>query len=251
MSSRSNTREKNRIQIEICVFSLEAAKKAATAGADRLELCSNPSEGGTTANQALIKAVCREVNIPVYPIIRPRGGDFNYSHSEFEQIKEDIDFCKKAGCKGIATSILSSDNQIDKKRLNEIVELASPLGVTFVRGFDLTQHPEEALKMLIDCGCERVLTSGQAEKAIDGLPLLKRLNTLASKHISVMPGSGINARNIKQIIDQSGVIEIHASARYLIPNTDTAIDKFGFGQQISCNEQQIKEMREIANQFNC
>lgn len=241
---------KNKITLEISAFSLEAAIQASLAGADRIELCSNPSEGGTTPSHALIKAACKNINIPVYPIIRPQGGSFCYSHEEFELIKEDVRLCKKAGCQGIATGILTHDDKVDEERLKEIVELAFPLKVTFIRAFDLVADPEAALLSIINAGCGRVLTSGLAEKVTEALPLIRKLQELADNRISIMPGSGIRSENMKTILEQTGVHEIHASARYLLPNKNPDIDRLGFGNKVTVDIRQIQEMSKIAKQMS-
>ncbi|MGM0376553.1 MAG: copper homeostasis protein CutC [Bacteroidota bacterium] len=239
----------NRFHIEISVFSLDAAIKAAKAGADRLELCSGPSEGGTTPPFSLIKAVCQKVNIPVYPIIRPQGGGFCYSDEEFEMMKEDILNCKTAGCSGIATGILNAEGKVDTMRLQELVERASPMSVTFIRAFDLVPKPQDAIEEILAAGCERILTSGQAPYATDALPLLQSLREKANGRISIMPGSGINNKNLQTILENTEVCEIHASARIAVDNENPAIDHLGFGQKINCNPEQIREMRQIADQW--
>ena len=236
--------------LEICVFSIDAALKADKAGADRIELCSNPLEGGTTPHHALVKAACKKTNLSVFPIIRPRGGDFCYSRDEYEMIKEDIIFCKEAGCQGIATGLLLSDNTVDVTRMSELVQLASPMQVTFIRAFDLTPDPEKALEAIIETGCQRILTSGQAPKAEEALPLLKRLNDLADDRISIMPGSGVRSSNINKIIENTGVHEIHSSARIFLPNSSVKADEMGFGQRVSCDEAQIRDMRKALDRLN-
>ncbi|PWD97885.1 copper homeostasis protein CutC [Marinilabilia rubra] len=237
------------MSLEICVFSIEAAIKADKAGANRIELCSNPGDGGTTPHHALIKAACEKTALDVFPIIRPSGGGFSYSNDEFNMIKEDILFCKEAGCQGIATGILHPDNTVDVDRMQEIVLLAAPMDVTFIRAFDLTPDPEEALQDLITAGCKRVLTSGQAQKAEEALPLIKKLTTLAKGKISIMPGSGVRPNNIQKIIENTGVVEIHSSARIFKPNIFKKVDELGFGQPVTCNEEQIAEMRKILDTF--
>lgn len=233
------------MQLEISVFSIDAAIKANKGGADRIELCSNPREGGTTPPYGLIKAVTENTDVQIFPIIRPSGGNFCYSDDEFELMKKDILFCKETGCNGIATGILLSDNSVDVKRLKELVQLAYPMKVSFIRAFDLTPDPIKALYDVMEAGCERILTSGQALKAIDALPLIKKLAILAGDDISVMPGSGIRPENIKEIVEKTGVHEVHSSARLTIPNSNPKVDELGFGNAISCNETQIAEMKKI------
>ncbi len=164
-------------------------------------------------------------------------------------MKEDILNCKTAGCAGIATSILNGEGKVDSKRLTELVEWAAPMGVTFIRGFDLVPNPMEAMEEIIATGCERILTSGQAPYAIDALPLLRSLRINANGRISIMPGSGINSENLEHILEQTEVNEIHASARVAVKNKKAAIDRLGFGQKISCNTYQIRKMRQIADHW--
>ncbi len=133
-------------------------------------------------------------------------------------MKEDILFCKDAGCKGIATGVLLPDNRLDVIRMKQLVELAHPMGVTFIRAFDLTPDPFEALEDVIETGCERILTSGQKGKATDAPELIEQLVRKAANRISIMPGSGVRADNIRQIMDATNAIEIHSSARVFLPN---------------------------------
>ncbi|MGQ1889915.1 copper homeostasis protein CutC [Thermophagus sp. OGC60D27] len=237
------------MQLEICVFSLDSAIKAFNAGADRIELCSNPAEGGTTPNHSLIKAARKATKQKIVPIIRPRGGNFCYSSDEFEMMKEDILFCKEVGCDGIATAIQKPDYTVDEIRLKELVNTAYPMEVTFIRAFDLTTNPAKALQSVINAGCQRILTSGQATKASDAIPFIKKLVMLAGNHISIMPGGGIRPENLKNIVEQTGVNEVHASARIILPNKNSKIDQFGFGNIITCDETQITTMKKILDTF--
>lgn len=241
--------DEKKISLEIIAFSLEAARAAARSGADRLELCSGPAEGGTTPNYSLIESVCAVVAIPVFPIIRPSGGGFCYTSAEFGMMKRDIEVCKQLGCKGVTFSILLPDNRVDVARTAELVALASPMEVTFVRGFDITPDPMEALEAIKQTGCTRILTSGQAPKAADAAELLRRLVDAAGDDISVMPGSGVNAANLASLIETTGAREFHSSARMAMPNGDPLVDRFGFGNRIGCDEAQVREMRAIADRY--
>jgi len=238
----------NQITLEICAYSFEASQIAQYAGADRIELCSNKAEGGTTPPYSLIEKTCRNLKIPIVPIIRPRGGNFIYSDDEFELMQEDIITAKHLGCKGISFSILNKDNTIDNERTAYLIRLASPMQVTFIRGFDLTPDPLQALKDLMAIKCHRILTSGQQKKAIDNLSLLKELVRIAGNKISIMPGSGINAENLGQIISETGAKEFHASASISIK--DDLSDNFGFGSIVSCDGNMISKMRSIADQVS-
>jgi copper homeostasis protein len=183
-------------QLEICCFNLESVRIAAEAGAQRIELCADPEGGGTTPSLGMIKTAKRFTGIQVYPIIRPRGGDFLYSEEEFESMLIDVALCKQLDCEGIVTGILRQDGSIDKKRTAKLVDLAYPMGVTFHRAFDCSIDPFEALEDIVEIGCERILTSGQMPMAVDGVPLIRDLIRQAGDRMILMPGSGVRAHNI-------------------------------------------------------
>ena len=194
--------------IEVCAESYEYAVKAEKAGADRIELCKDLHLDGLTPNYEAAKRTIDTLTIPVFILIRPRGGDFIYSHEEFELMKRDILRFRKMGCKGIVSGVLNSDNSIDIKKTKELVELSRPLEFTFHRAFDKVNDPLYEIENLIGLGIDRVLTSGQKEKAIDGLVLLKQLNSISNNRIKIMPGSGINKSNIVNFVNFE---EIHGS----------------------------------------
>ena len=194
--------------IEVCAESYEYAVKAEKAGADRIELCKDLHLDGLTPDYESAKRTIDTLDIPVFILIRPRGGDFIYSHEEFELMKRDIFKFKKMGCKGIVSGVLNDDNTIDIKKTKELVELSRPLEFTFHRAFDKVNNPLNEIENLIELGIDRVLTSGQKEKAIDGLVLLKQLNSISKNRIKIMPGSGINKSNIVNFVNFE---EIHGS----------------------------------------
>ena len=194
--------------IEVCAESYEYALKAEKAGADRIELCKDLHLDGLTPDYKSAKRTIDKLEIPVFILIRPRGGDFIYSHEEFELMKRDILRFRKMGCKGIVSGVLNSDNSIDIKKTKELVELSRPLEFTFHRAFDKVNNPLHEIENLIGLGIDRVLTSGQKEKAIDGLVLLKQLNSISNNRIKIMPGSGINKSNIVNFVNFE---EIHGS----------------------------------------
>ncbi len=233
--------------LEICAFSLDACTKAELAGANRIELCAGPNEGGTTPAYSLIKKACEILSIPIVPIIRPRGGNFNYSPDEFEMMIEDVKMSKKLGCFGVALGVLNRDNTVDKERMKKLIQAAAPMQVTFIRAFDLTPDPFEALNDLIDVGCNRVLTSGQQLKAENGTNLLKELIQKAGDAISIMPGSGINPSNLNILMESTGAFEFHASARSVSSNEQ--LNEFGFGHSVSCHFEAIKQMRNLIDDF--
>jgi len=198
--------------LEICCYNLPSALIAQQAGAYRVELCADPSDGGTTPSYGMITTARGRLDILLYPIIRPRGGDFLYSEEEFSIMLKDIAFCKQAGCDGVVIGLLNDDGSIDKKRSARLVEAAYPLGVTFHRAFDRALNPFEALEDIIATGCERILTSGQCPTAMEGASLLNELVRQADERIVIMPGSGVRASNIAELVKLTDASEYHSSA---------------------------------------
>ena len=199
--------------IEIATSDFLTTKSAVEGGADRIELCANLAEGGTTPSYGHIKK-CREAfTVLIYPIIRPRGGDFLYTDEELEIMLHDVKLCKQLGCDGVVVGLLNSDGSIDIKRTSQLVEAAYPLGVTFHRAFDRCRDPFEAMEQLIQIGCERILTSGQKPAAPDGVELIAQLNKAADERIIIMPGSGVRKENIKMLAQKTGCVEFHSSLR--------------------------------------
>ncbi len=207
--------------IEIATSDFLTTKSAVEGGADRIELCANLAEGGTTPSYAHTKK-CREAfSIPLFPIIRPRGGDFLYNKDEFEIMMNDIRVAKELACEGIVIGLLNMDGTIDMTRTSELIELAYPLEVTFHRAFDRCKDPFAALEELIEIGCQRILTSGQQpsvssrESVVDSkaVELIADLNKVADDRIIIMPGSGVRKENIKMLAEKTGCVEFHSSLR--------------------------------------
>ena len=203
----------NPVLLEVCVNSVESAVAAQEGGANRVELCADLLEGGITPSSGAIHLTRRQLTIPMHVLIRPRGGDFCYSSSEFEVMKHDIAHAKELGADGIVSGVLNPDGTIDDERNRALIELARPMSVTFHRAFDMVRDPLAALETLIDLGADRLLTSGQEATAWDGIELISELVQRAQDHIIIMPGGGINERNVSRIIAHSGVREVHASLR--------------------------------------
>lgn len=199
--------------IEIAVFSLESAITAINAGAHRIELCSAPAEGGLTPSAATMRLARKYIKIPIHVMIRPREGDFCYSEKEFEAMLLDIAAAKMVGMEGVVAGILNPDGTVDEKRMALLVDAAFPLNVTFHRAFDMVKDQDEALEAIIYAGCTRILTSGGKQTAPEGIEKLAELVKKSGDRISIMPGSGVNINNIKNIIEITGVKEIHLSAR--------------------------------------
>lgn len=202
--------------LEVIGFDIAGCQVAMECGAQRIELCDNPGDGGTTPSYGFIKAARKKLSIELYPIIRPRGGDFLYSDEEFKIMLEDIKLCKELGCDGIVMGILTPDGSIDKKRCTQITALAYPLGVTFHRAFDRVNDARKALEDVIEIGCERILTSGLKPTAMEGAETIAALIKQADERIIIMPGSGVRADNIKELAAKTGAKEFHSSARIFI-----------------------------------
>lgn len=199
--------------LEIIAFNIESIADIETAGAHRIELCDNPGEGGTTPSYGMLKKAREKTNLPIYPIIRPRAGDFLYTDDEFDIMKTDINLCRELGMNGVVTGILLNDGSIDSERCKQIVELAYPMGVTFHRAIDRTKNIFEALEKVIEVGFVRVLTSGGYPDVDVGLANLVSMVKQADKRITIMPGSGLRSLNIAAIARQTGAVEFHSSAR--------------------------------------
>ena len=187
----------NGLKLEICSNSIFSAKQAEAGGASRIELCQNLENGGTTPSYGQIKLTRESLNIGVHVLIRPRTGDFLYNDDEFNEIRQDIIYCKEAGCDGIVVGILNAD------------------GSVFHRAFDRCKDPMQALEDIIELGCDRILTSGQQNTAWEGRDLLKKLVQQAGDRIEIMPGSGVDATNVTAILNYTGAKSIHSSAKVI------------------------------------
>jgi len=195
--------------LEVCVDSVESAIAAQQGGANRIELCDNLIEGGTTPSAGTIELTRQNLTIDVNVIIRPRGGDFCYSDIEFEVMKRDIAVAKQLGANGIVIGILKADGSVDVERTKELIKIVHPLSVTFHRAFDMTRAPFAALEDLIALSVDRVLTSGQENSVLEGLDLITALVKQPGDRIIVMPGGGITERNIKKIVETSHARQVH------------------------------------------
>jgi copper homeostasis protein len=202
--------------IEVCAAHVQSAIAAQAGGAERVELCDNLYEGGTTPSYATIKSARKELEIGIHVMIRPRGSDFCYSDIEFEIMKEDVRMCKDLRANGVVFGILLPDGHVDHSRTGELVELANPMSVTFHRAFDMTPEPFRAMEEIIDLGIQRILTAGQKNKAPEGIDLIRQLIIQADDRIIIMPGSGINEQNILEIRNKTGATEFHLTGRKII-----------------------------------
>jgi copper homeostasis protein len=203
------------INLEVCANSVTSALAAQDGGAFRVELCDNLHEGGTTPSYGQIAMARKLLQIKLYPLIRPRPGDFLYSDIEFEVMKADVKYCIEAGCDGIVIGILNADSTIDKPRCAELVKIAKAkgLGVTFHRAIDMCADMPQALEDIIEIGCERILTSGGKSSAIEGSNVIAHLIEKAAGRIIIMPGAGVNENTVADLIHFTNAKEIHSSAR--------------------------------------
>lgn len=201
------------IKVEVCVENLASARIAQECGADRIELCSALSEGGVTPSAGLIRTVRRELHIRMHVLIRPRRGDFLYNDDEFACMKEDVRTAKELGADGVVIGMVTAEGEIDRERTAALITLARPMSVTIHRAFDSVKDPVAALETCIELGVDRILTSGQQQKAEAGIPLLKQLVSLAGDRLTILPGSGVHAGNILRILEETGASEIHLSAK--------------------------------------
>ncbi len=200
------------IKIEVCAFSLESCLAAEKGGANRIELCGSMYEGGTTPSAGLIQIAKQRVNIQIHAMIRPRGGDFCYSEEEISVMQADIRMAKELGCEGIILGILQTNGQVNIAQTKELVALAKPMIVTFHRAIDMTPDYLEALEDIIETGCERILTSGQKNTAIEGIKNIKTLVEKANGRIEIMAGSGVNIDNAQALM-HTGVNALHLTGK--------------------------------------
>ena len=230
--------------LEVCAFGVQSCVIAQRAGAVRVELCDNPIEGGTTPSYGAIRAVREAVTIQLYPIIRPRALNYFYDEEEWKAILYDVQMCKQLGCDGISIGVQYRDGTLDAPRMRQLVDLAYPMGVTCNRVIDAVPDAFECLEQLIDAGCERVLTSGQAGTAPLGSDMLSALVKKADGRIIIMPGAGVNSSNIVALYETTGATEFHSSARMAVANTVTYSNPLvsDAGNMFVANETEVKKM---------
>ena len=240
---------KEKAIFEVCAFNIQSAIIAERVGAARVELCDNPVEGGTTPSYGHIRQTREKISILLYPILRPRSGNYVYDENEIDIIEKDIRICKELGCDGISVGVQNIDGTIDVETLKRIVEWAHPMGVTCNRAFDATPDPFKALEDIISAGCERILTSGQQSAAPDAGEILAKLVKQANGRIIIMPGAGINSGNIRQLREESGAREFHGSARKKTVNQMSFANPLvtDFGNVYLADEAELEKIISILN----
>ena len=220
----------NQYVLEISVESIEAAMAAERGGALRIEFCGNARVGGTTPSDELLRAIRERVSLPIFSMVRQRGGDFFYTEAEFEAMRRDVDAAKELGMDGVVLGLLDADGQIDVARTKQLVEQARPLPVTFHRAFDECLDLQRSLEDVIGTGAVRLLTSGGKRTAPEALDALGELVRIAGERIAVMPGSGLHGGNIREVVEQTGAREYHAGLSSVV--ADVADNLAAFEREV-------------------
>ena len=238
--------------LEVCCYSMKCALEAQRCGADRIELCAAPQEGGLTPSLGVLRSVRNNISIPVHPIIRPRGGDFCYTDGEFAAMLDDVATVRDLGFAGLVIGVLDADGQVDIPRMQKIMAAAGPLAVTFHRAFDMCADPRQAWHSLAELGVARILTSGQRPTAEQGLAKIMELIALGDTPI-IMAGAGVRAANLQKFL-QAGLKEVHSSAGQWLPSpmrfrnpglsmsTDADADEYC---RYAVNGEAVAEMKQI------
>jgi len=206
------------IPLEVCADSVDSALAAERGGAARVELCTNLFEGGTTPSAGLISTVRHRVSIDLHVMIRPRAGDFCYSADEFEVMQQDILTAKQLKANGVALGILNTNGTVDIAKTRQLVELARPLSVTFHRAFDMSSDLFRALEDIAYTGAKRILTSGGEPSAAEGMDTLKRLVSAGKGRVIIMAGGGVRDHNVRALLEQTHVPEVHAGMTESVPS---------------------------------
>lgn len=196
---------------EACVGNYIEARKAEELGADRIELCDNLRDGGTTPSYGTIKLAKETLNMDISVIIRPRGGDFTYSEGEIKIMEEDIEICKKLKVQGVVFGVLIKNNEIDEEAMKRLMKKAEGLKVTFHMAFDMVDNKEEGLDTLVDLGVDRVLTKGGMGRALDNEESLKKLVEYSNNRIIILAGGGVTKDNYKKLVENTGVTQVHGT----------------------------------------
>jgi len=198
-----------KITLEICLESIDSVIASERGGAQRVELCANLLEGGTTPSAGTLRAARERSSIAINVMVRPRGGDFLYTETEFASMQHDVRMAKDLGADGIVLGLLRADGTVDVDRTRQLVELAAPLPVTFHRAIDVSRDLLEALEAVVSTGAARVLTSGGQPSVADGAPMVAKMVEAAGDRIIVMPGCGITPDNVLSILETTGASEVH------------------------------------------
>jgi copper homeostasis protein len=231
--------------VEAAVDTFASAVTAERAGAGRIELCASLSDGGTTPSAGLIAAVAEACRIPVFVLVRPRGGDFVYSDAEMGIMLRDIQLAKSLGADGIVTGALDTNAKLDMEKTRELVRVARDLPLTFHRAFDHSANLAESLDQLIDAKVSRVLTSGGANTALEGAPRISALVKQSSGRIGIVAGGGVRESNVREVITLTGVDEVHARISSIVGGiVPTRTAKVKLRKRLPDNESAWEELDE-------
>jgi copper homeostasis protein len=239
------------MELEVIGFDLVSCLTAESQGADRIELCANPHEGGTTPSYGMIAVAKANTSIQLFPIIRPRGGDFLFSQLEFQSMIADVEQCAQLGCDGVVIGMLVEDGGVDVGRCAELIRHAGAMQVTFHRAFDRVKDPMRSLEEIVDLGCTRILTSGLHPNVQLGQEMLRALVDAAGDRITIMPGAGVRSSNILELAKFTGARAFHSSARsarassmeYINPDMDETLDA------VSIDASEVAELRRILDTY--
>jgi copper homeostasis protein len=239
------------MELEVIGFDLASCLIAETHGANRIELCANPHEGGTTPSYGMIRVARQNTSIQLFPIIRPRGGDFLFSRLEFQSMITDIQQCEQLGCDGVVIGMLTEDGIVDVDRCAELIQHAGAMQVTFHRAFDRVKDPMKALEQIIDLGCMRILTSGLRPNVDLGREMLRTLVDAAGDRITIMPGSGVRSNNVLELARFTGATAFHSSARSSHPTTMKYINSSMDEDlaSVSIDDEEVSELRRLLDLY--
>ena len=243
--------------LEVCCYSMACAREAERCGADRIELCAAPQEGGLTPSYGVLVSAREAITLPVHPIVRPRGGDFCYTEEEFAAMLNDIRMVRDLGFPGLVTGLLDEDGEVDLPRMRQVMDAAKGMAVTFHRAFDMCKNPLQAFDTLAELGVARVLTSGQQSSAEKGLQLITELKAHSGVPI-IMAGAGVRAGNLERFLN-AGVEELHSSAGKWIPSpmryrntglsmsTDAEADEYS---RYGVDGESVAEMKSLIERYH-
>ncbi|GMA15277.1 copper homeostasis protein CutC (plasmid) [Deinococcus metallilatus] len=207
--------------IEVCVEGVDAVVTAQQNGADRVELCAGLALGGLTPGPGVVERALEVARIPVHVLVRPREGDFLYSDEEFTTLLRDVEWLRECSVHGVVIGCLTQAGEVDRERTRQLVQAARPMSVTFHRAFDQARDPLEALEVLVECGVDRVLTSGQRGSAVEGAATLRQLVSAAGNRITILGCGGLRPHNIRQVLEGVPLAEVHFSALQAVPSPMT------------------------------
>lgn len=211
------------MQVEICTPSLASAVAAKEGGAERIELCRDLACGGLTPSDEDIEYCVRKLGLRTHVLVRPRAGDFCYNAAELEEMIFTIKRCKSLGASAVVLGVLTPEGRIDVEVTRRLAMLAAPMEVTFHRAFDeARQDPIEALWYVASARCNRLLTSGQKATALEGTEVIRQLVGVTG--VKILAGSGVTPDNVRELIDKTGVTEVHGSCKVTLPDGTVQTD---------------------------